>query len=235
MNLLLKALGAVCLATSSLSAQSLPELKILNLENIIHQADDIAVINEHIKQQDPDIVCIFKNLFHLIQNTYEAHFNADFPFAYNDEQNTCIILSKYELSHVKVNSFNPNNTMIEMASSNLPSMILNAHLPDFSTDQIETLKSYLTATSPYMSLYLTGDLADNKYLQKQHEYLVLPCSKKELEFSVEGNKKGEAEVKVDARISSDDKCKNLEVEAKYSQDRKGESNASAKASFKIEF
>lgn len=235
MNLLLKSMSVLLLLTMSISAKPASELSILNLDHLPSETTDILALKEQIRQQDPDIICIFKNVIDFIKNSYEGHFDKDFPFVLQPENNKCVILSKYELSHFKLHDLGPDNTLLELASHEIPSLILNAHLPYYSQEQLDTLKSYLLATTPYVSLHMTGDLADNKYLAKNYEYLILPCVKRELEVSVEGNKKKEAEVKLDARFSSDDRSKNLELEAKYSQDQKGESNASAKATFKIEY
>lgn len=235
MNLVLRLTSMILLASSSIFAKNASELTILNLENNSYQESDILKIKTQIKEQDPDIICIFNNLIQVIEDGCENTFCNDFPFVFKNTNNTCVILSKYELSYIQCHDFGPNNTVIEMASNNIPEIIINAHLPNYSQNQLNTLKSYFIATNPYLNFHMIGDLAENTYLAQNLGYLIMPCTKKGLDLSVEGHKNGDKEVKVDAHVSSDDGSKKLELEAKYSQNNKGESDASAKASLKIEY
>lgn len=220
MNLLLKSMSVLLLSTMSISAKSASELNILNLDHLPSETTDILALKEQIKQQDPDIICIFKNVIDFIKNSYEGHFDKDFPFVLQTENNKCVILSKYELSHFKLHDLGPDNTILELASHEIPSLILNAHLPYYSQEQLDTLKSYLLATTPYVSLHMTGDLADNKYLAKNYEYLILPCGKGKVSSSVEKTPEGEKKTEVKVSYKSDNNRHNLTGKVGATQDSK---------------
>lgn len=218
MNLLLKSMSVLLLSTITLSAKSSCELNILNLDHLPCEASDILALKEQITQQDPSIICIFKNVIDFIKNSCEIDFGKDFPFVLQSEDNQCVILSKYELSHFKLHDLGPDNTILEFASHEIPNLILNAHLPHYSQQQLDTLKSYLIATTHYVNLYMTGDLADNKYLTKNYEYLILPCGKGKVSSSVEKTPEGEKKTEVKVSYKSDNNRHNLSGKVGASQD-----------------
>lgn len=235
MNIFLKSITILLFASSSLIGKTASELNILNFEYDFFQDADLLKIHEQIQHENPDMICIFNTKIKDRKFLDQLNLTYDFPFIYNDQAKACIILSRYELSHITLHDFGPRHTVVEIGSNDIAELIINAHLPTYSQDRLNTLKSYFLANNPYLRFHMAGDLAENNYLGNNYEYLILPCSKREFEFSAEGHKNGQAEVKVDARVSSDDGSKKLEVEAKYSKDSNGDSDASAKASFTIEY
>lgn len=235
MNLRLVSIIFLFLTTALISAKDISEPKILNLANIPNEISNLTQIKLEIEKQDPDIICIFNNEFLFSNDVYHEIFGAQFCHIFQDLDHLFVILSKYELSDVKFHDLGTHNTLVEIASEKIPHIIVNGHLPSYSNHEIDTLKSYLIATNPYLKFLISGDLAQNNMFEQNDQYLILPCKKREFEISVSGNTKGETEVKVDASLSSDDNSKTVHVEGKFSQNEKGETNAEAKATLKFEY
>jgi hypothetical protein len=212
-------------------ANSLKEPSSLLLESI--DFDDTGMVLKEISEKEPSLICVISQDGEALQKFYQTHLEPFYTKVYTwHSLNNLWIFSRCELDHFSVQKFDEKNFILEIASQHQSHTTFWGHLPDLYPNQIETLKSYLIATNPYLLKTLSGDLSFTNPYEKS---LLKLCVKGGVEVSAESDTKGNKSVKGLGEIRSNDNKSLGLAEIEFKENEKGEKEARAKVTYKKEF
>lgn len=141
------------------------------------------------------------------------------------------VLSKIPVDYLELHELGSDSFLIELAADNLPYVIMSGILPNDSFEQIDTLRSFITANNPYSKVIMYGDLSDSaKYLSPWQT-----CVKNSVELSAEADNKGHKQAFCEYAIKSDDNRNKASTSIEYKENEKGEKEIKAKIKYKKEF
>lgn len=212
-NLLLGFSCAVC------NQIELPdEFKSLSLENI--SSEDFEYSFGKLSLENPTFLYMSTTDLHKFEDFYQNKLLELFPYTYVDNSKKDLaILSKIKLDHLEIYKIDEDNYIIETASDALSQTTFWGHLPHLNYNQIETLKSYLIATNPYLLKRMAGDLT----LENRFDITTLElCNKQDYGVQGKADTGGNKSIKADYQIKSDDDRFSFKTEVSAKENSKGE-------------
>lgn len=166
-----------CLIAGNLHSKLAADIQILNYELSDPACDDMQELKEQVLLIKPDIICLFGDSDQIELSIDFEQLKNDFPYYYQNLCDPCTILSQLSLDQVRFHDIGTQSIFIEIASSELDAVIINAHLPEYSHKQLETVKNYIISQSKASFIYMTGDLEGSRFTFKNNEYLIIPKEK----------------------------------------------------------
>lgn len=192
--------------------------------------EDAGDLIANLEQNKPSMLVTY-NCSCLSSN--DQSFLKQFPHIYCDpELEDVKILSTIPLDHIKIHKMNEANFICEIALEQYPEMTYVGHLPALDLLQLDTLKSYLIASNPYLKTVFWGDLNEKAVNLPTLWEL---CVKGDAGAAAEADTKGNKTAKGDFTIRSDDEKYKAKAQIEYTENEKGEKVGKAKVEVRVGF
>jgi len=197
-----------------------------NIENYTQE-----VFSELIKGFDFLLISNFRSESSDLEDKILSDLLGHYTYQYTSEEfGDKWLLSTHELSHYNISYINSENYFIELGHESFDKLYVLGYLPSLSFENIETLKSYYTATNPYVRSLFCGDFKITQPIP-----LWDLCTKGEITVKAEADNKGNKAASGEVKIKSNDQTKSASGSVEVKENKKGEKEARVKVEAKYEF